>query len=75
MKAKVKKGTFGNVTAKIFSERSRWVEVEMADKINFNGTPCTLDAVLKSTLLFETAGNPETARPQLVTYRVNKENK
>ncbi|MBQ4110564.1 MAG: S-layer homology domain-containing protein [Clostridia bacterium] len=72
---KVKKGTFGNVTAKIFSERSRWVEVEMAEKVNFNGTSSTPEQILSSTLLFETAGNPDSAKPQLVTYRVNDENK
>lgn len=72
---KVKKDDFGNVTAKIFSERSRWVEVEMAKKVKFNGISSTPEQVLSSTLLFEIAGDLESVKPQLVTYRVNEENK
>lgn len=72
---RVKKGSFGKVTAKIFSERSRWVEVELADKVKFNGIPSTPEQILSSTLLFETPGILESIKPQLVTYRVNAENK
>ncbi len=66
---KVGTGAFGALQMKIFTENNRWVVLDVASKITYNGvsgTPCTK--------FCEDYSTPEQYR-MLITYRVNKDAK
>lgn len=71
---RVKREGFDSVLAKIFTERSRWVEVYLKNKIKYNGSTVTAKDLLTKTELFSVPGQASSIKPQMVTYRVNDKN-
>lgn len=58
---------FLNPMCKIFTENNRWVELYLADKISFNGTPLLANDMYQKLL------NMQDGYMQMIRYRVNDE--
>ena len=67
----IKKNDLHPVRAKIFSDKGRWVELDVADKITYNGNRIGAEKLLTAAELM----NEGKFKPQLVAYRVNTEKK
>lgn len=56
---------------KIYSDKDRWVELDLKDKITFNGVRTLASSVIGNEKFLDDDGQ---FVPQLVTYRVNSKN-
>ncbi len=61
---------FGRVKVKIYSEKDRWVELSADSRVTYNGSRVNAVDLFSKAELFSGG----EIKPQLVSYRVNKEN-
>ncbi|MBQ4109430.1 MAG: S-layer homology domain-containing protein [Clostridia bacterium] len=67
----IKKNDLYAPKAKIYSDKGRWVELEIADKVTYNGGRISAETLMSAPELLK-EGN---FKPQLIAYRVNSEKK